>query len=289
MKSGVVRWFMAVAVVVALPVMSFAQEAVITGTVRDATGAVLPGVTVTAIHEDSGNTFLSVADERGSFRIPARVGGYRITAELQGFTTVTRSGVTLLIGQTVALDLQMAVTGVAETVTVTADAPLLNTTQSTIGGNIDPRQMQELPVQGREWTSLALIAPGNRTNAQGATPIEDRGDVREFQLNMDGQQVTNNIGPGAQPRFSRDAIGEFQFISNRFDATQGRSSGVQVNALTRSGTNRFSGTFGAYFQDSDWNAPDPVLDQIVPGSGAAVQLVVRRSAAARSPPFLWQL
>ncbi len=169
----------------------------ITGAVKDATGAVLPGVTVTAVHEDSGNTFVSVTDERGGYRIPARVGAYRITAELQGFTTVTRTGVTLLIGQTASLDLQMAVTGVAETVTVTADAPLINTTQSTISGNIDPRQMQELPVQGREWTSLALLAPGNRTNAQGATPIEDRGDVREFQLNMDGQQVTNNIGPGS--------------------------------------------------------------------------------------------
>jgi hypothetical protein len=266
MKSGVVRWLIALAAVLALPVMSYGQEAVITGTVKDATGAVLPGVTVTAVHEDSGNTFLSVADERGVFRIPARVGGYRITAELSGFTTVTRTGVTLLIGQTVSLDLQMAVTGVAETVTVTADAPLINTSQSQIGGNIDPRQMQELPVQGREWTSLALLAPGNRTNAQGATPIEDRGDVREFQLNMDGQQVTNNIGPGAQPRFSRDAIGEFQFISNRFDATQGRSSGVQVNAITRSGTNQLAGSFAGYFQNSDWNAADPVLDQVVPGS-----------------------
>ena len=266
MKSGVVRWLITVVAVLALPAIGFAQEAVIIGSVKDSTGAILPGVTVTAVHEDSGNTFVSVTDERGDFRIPARVGAYRITAELSGFTTINRTGVTLLIGQTVALDLQMGVTGVAETVTVTADAPLLNTTQSTIGGNIDPRQMQELPVQGREWTSLALLAPGNRTNVQGATPIEDRGDVREFQLNMDGQQVTNNIGPGFQPRFSRDSIGEFQFISNRFDATQGRSSGVQVNAITKSGTNRFAGSFGGYFQNSDWNAADHVLDQVVPGS-----------------------
>jgi hypothetical protein len=266
MKSGVVRWLIAVTAIVALPAMGFAQEAVITGAIKDATGAVLPGVTVTAVQEATGNTFTSVTDERGIYRIPARVGGYRVTAELSGFTTITRSGVTLLIGQTVSLDLQMSVVGVAETVTVTADAPLINTTQSTISGNIDPRQMQELPIQGREWTSLALLAPGNRTNAAGATPIEDRGDVREFQLNMDGQQVTNNIGPGAQPRFSRDSIGEFQFISNRFDATQGRSSGVQVNAITRSGTNNFAGSFAGYFQNSDWNAEDPVLGRVVPGS-----------------------
>jgi hypothetical protein len=266
MKSGVARWLMVAAALLVMPAMGMAQEATLTGTVTDATGGVLPGVTVTAVHEATGNTFVGVTDERGIFRIPARVGGYRLTAELSGFTTVTRSGVNLLIGQTAAVSMQMTVTGVAETVTVTGEAPLINTTQSTISGNIDPRQMQELPIQGREWTSLALLAPGNRTNAAGATPIEDRGDVREFQLNMDGQQVTNNIGPGAQPRFSRDSIGEFQFISNRFDATQGRSSGVQVNAITRSGTNQFAGSFGGYFQDSDWNAEDHVLNQVVPGS-----------------------
>ena len=266
MKSGWVRWLIVVVALLALPGAGYAQEATITGSVTDSTGGVLPGVTVTAVHEASGNTFVAVTDDRGIFRMPARVGSYRLTAELSGFTTLTRSGTTLLIGQTANLDLQMTVTGVAESVTVTGEAPLINTTQSTISGNIDPRQMQDLPIQGREWTSLALLAPGNRTNAAGATPIEDRGDVREFQLNMDGQQVTNNIGPGEQPRFSRDAIGEFQFISNRFDATQGRSSGVQVNAITRSGTNQFGGTFAGYFQDSDWNAADPVLQQVVPGA-----------------------
>ena len=266
MKSGRAKWIFVLLAILALPLAASAQEAVIAGTVTDSTGAVLPGVTVTATHEATGNTFVAVTDDRGAFRIPARVGAYRIVAELSGFTTVTRSGLNLLIGQTAAVPLQMSVTGVAESVTVTAEAPLINTTQSTISGNIDPRQMQDLPIQGREWTSLALLAPGNRTNAAGATPIEDRGDVREFQLNMDGQQVTNNIGPGEQPRFSRDSIGEFQFISNRFDATQGRSSGVQVNAITRSGTNQFAGSFGGYFQNSAWNAADPVLKQVVPGS-----------------------
>ena len=101
--------------------------------------------------------------------------------------------------------------------------------------------MTELPSQGRNWMSLALLAPGNRTNAQGATPVQDRGDVREFQLNVDGLQVTSNLGTGNQSRYSNDAIAEFQFISNRFDATQGRSSGVQVNAITKSGTNTLSG------------------------------------------------
>jgi len=264
MKSGVVRWFIVVAALLALPVLGYAQEAAITGSVTDSTGGVLPGVTVTAVHEATGNTFSTVTDERGIFRMPARIGAYRVTAELPGFTTVTRSGVTILVGQTAALDMQMTVTGVAESVTVTGEAPLINVTQSTIGSNIDPLQMSELPVQGRDWTSLALVAPGNRTTAMGSVPVQDRGDVREFQLNMDGQQVTSQLGPGGQPRFSRDAIAEFQFISNRFDATQGRSTGVQVNAVTRSGTNNFDGTFAGYFRNADWGSEDPVLGVKVP-------------------------
>ena len=130
--------------------------------------------------------------------------------------------------------------------------------------------MTELPSQGRNWMSLALLAPGNRTNAQGATPVQDRVDVREFQLNVDGMAVTANLGTGNQARYSKDAIAEFQFISNRFDATQGRSSGVQVNAITKSGTNQFSGSFLGNFRDSKWNAEDPVLLRVLPYSNQQV-------------------
>jgi len=267
MKLGAWRWFTIVAALLALPVTGFAQEAVITGTVTDSTGGVLPGVTVTALHEATGNTFVAVTDERGIYRIPARVGGYRLTAELSGFTTVTRSGVTLLVGQTANVPLQLTVSGVAETVTVTSEAPLLDITTSDLGTNVDPQQMSELPVQGRDWMTLALLAAGNRTNDMGGVPVQDsREDNPEFQTNMDGQQVTAQLGPGGQPRFSRDAIAEFQFIANRFDATQGRSTGVQVNAITKSGTNQFAGLFSGYFRDSDWNADDHVLKRRVPGS-----------------------
>ena len=246
-------------VLAGLPRGAYAQEAVLSGTITDTTGGVLPGVTVVAVHEATGNRFEAVTDGNGIFRIPARIGTYRITAELPGFNTVARTGVTVQVGQTATVNMQMAVSTLQETVTVTGEAPLIDTTTSTLGGNIDQLQMQELPIQGRDWTSLALLAPGNRTTAMGSTPVQDRADVREFQLNVDGQQVTQQLGIGGQPLYSRDSIAEFQFISNRFDATQGRSSGVQVNAVTKSGTNSLSGLFSGYFRDSDWNAPDPVL------------------------------
>ena len=251
----------------ALPLTAFAQEATLSGTVMDSTSSVLPGVTITAVHQATGNRFVAVTDGRGSFRLPVRIGEYVVTAELQGFTTVTRGGVQLLVGQNAVLNLQMAPSTLQETVTVTAEAPLLDMADSSLGGNIDPKQMSELPVQGRDWMSLALLAPGNRTTAMGGAPVQDRTagrDLREFQLNLDGQQVTGQLGPGGQPRFSRDSIAEFQFISNRFDATQGRSSGVQVNAITKSGTNLLNGIFSGYFRNSKWNAEDPVLNRVVP-------------------------
>ena len=191
----------------------------------------------------------------------------RSSAELQGFSTQARTGLQLLVGQTASVNLQMSPSTVQETVTVTAEAPLLNVSTSNLGGNVDPQQVQELPVNGRNWMALALLAPGSRTSSTNATaPLPDRngGEVREYQTNLDGMQVTNSLGGGGQPPFSQEMIAEFQFISNRFDATQGRSQGVQVNVVTKSGTNRLAGSFRANFRDDRFNAEDPVLLRKVP-------------------------
>src|SRR5512134_1076098 len=162
MMSRVMRQLFVITVLLAVPVLVHGQEATLTGTVTDATGAVLPGVTITALHEATGNRFTSVTDGLGKYLIPARIGNYKITAELTGFTTVETTGVTLLVGQTAAINMQMKPSTVSETVTVTGESPLIDITSSTLGGNIDPKQMQELPIQGRNWQSLALLAPGNR-------------------------------------------------------------------------------------------------------------------------------
>jgi hypothetical protein len=264
---GGVRRLLLILGLLAIPATGYAQEAVLTGTVTDSTGGVLPGVTVTAVNDATGNTFVGVTDGTGAFRIPARVGAYRITAELSGFTTLQRTGVQLLVGQTINVDLQMSPSTIQETVTVTADAPLIEVTTSSLGGNIDPAQVQDLPVAGRNWMALAMLAPGSRTtpgNQNNPLPDRNGGEVREFQLHIDGQQVTQDLGTGVQPRYSQDSIAEFQFISNRFDATMGRSSGVQVKAITRSGTNNFSGLFRANFRDDAFNAKEPAVDQVLP-------------------------
>jgi hypothetical protein len=271
MISGVVRWLVVVGVSLVLPSLASAQEAVLSGTVTDSTNAVLPGVVVRAVHEASGNTFDAVTDQRGAYRLSVRIGTYRITAELSGFTTVTRTGVELLVGQSAVINVQMAPGGLTEAVTVSGQSPLLDTTTSSLGGNVDPRQVQELPVNGRNWIALSLLAPGSRTNPSAAgvaaqTPLPDRngGEAREFQLNIDGQQVSADIGVGGQPKYSQDSIAEFQFISNRFDATMGRSTGVQVNAVTKSGTNTVSGLVRGNFRNSRFNATNPVLNRVEP-------------------------
>jgi hypothetical protein len=277
MISRILGRLVLIGIVLAVPVTGHAQEAALTGTVTDSTGAVLPGVTVTAVHDATGNRFVAVTDERGVYRIPVRVGAYEITSELAGFTTVTRAGVQLLVGQVATVNLQLSPSTIQEAVTVVAEAPLIDTTTSSLGGNVDPRQVQELPVNGRNWMALALLAPGSRTTAVNpTTPLPDRndGENREFQLNVDGQQVSTDIGTGGQARYSQDSIAEFQFLSNRFDATQGRSSGVQVNVITRSGTNTLSGLVRANFRDDSLNAENPALKRVVPINNQQISTAV---------------
>ena len=172
MKQPFVRLFVVLVAAFVVPVASFAQqEAVLSGAVRDTTGGVLPGVVVRAVHEATGNSFEAVTDEAGGYRLAVRVGLYRISADLSGFATVTRAGVEVLVGQQVVVNIEMQPAALQETVTVTAEAPLVDVTRSRVSGNIDPRQMQELPVQGRNWMNLTMLAPGSRviTNAASSS------------------------------------------------------------------------------------------------------------------------
>src|SRR5258705_3534909 len=116
MRVAIGRRLLGVIAILALPVIVHAQEATLKGTISDTTGGVLPGVTVTAIHEASGNTFTGVTDERGGYQIPLRTGNYRITAELSGFATVT-SHLELVVGQQTSLNIRMPPGALQETVT----------------------------------------------------------------------------------------------------------------------------------------------------------------------------
>ena len=274
MTASVVRWLVVVGAILALPAAGSAQEATFGGTVTDSTGGVLPGVTVTALHQATGNRFEGVTDERGTYRIAARTGTYRLTAMLPGFSVVTQAGIEVLVGQQAVVNFELSPAAVQESITVTGGAPLLDLTTSSLGGNVDPRQVQELPVNGRDWLALTTLAPGMRANATDLGPTAgERMGNREFQLNIDGQEVSVAQGGNrGQPRFSRDAIGEFQYLSSRFDATQGRSTGLMVNAITKSGTNRPTGSFSGYFRDDAFNAADFLAGNVLPYSNQQISV-----------------
>ena len=140
-----------------------------------------------------------------------------------------------------------------ESVTVSADAPLIDRTSSTVGSNVDPRQMQELPLNGRNFVDLTMLAPGSRQNAS----TDELGAASgTFQLNVDGLRVTQNqTGGFGQPKYSRDAIAEFEFVANRFDATQGGSTRHAGQRRSPSpARTRSSGTFSGYFRDDPFIA-----------------------------------
>jgi len=242
---------------------AFAQQATITGAVTDETKAVLPGATVTATNLATGVQTVAVSDERGEFRLlTLPPGQYKVQVELSGFSTVVVPSIDLLVGQNAAMPVVLRVANLSETVTVSSEAPLVDVASSQVAGNVNPRQMEELPLQGRNWMELSKLVKGITANEISVNPgVAD--DM--FQLNLDGQQVTQKISGGfGQPRFSRDSIGEFQIVTNMFDITQGRSAGIQVQAVSRAGTNKTQGSFYGYFRDDALNAASPLTGTVLP-------------------------
>ena len=259
--SRVSRRVLLTATILLMPIAAHAQEAVMTGTVSDSTGGVL------ARRHDSParshGEHLCGGDRRARcLSIAGARGWCRITTE-RDFTT-SLSGIRLLVGQTLVVNLEMAPSTIEETITVNAEAPLLKVDSSSLGGNIDRGRFRRCPCRD----AVGCAAPARSgSHARATIPtgsIRGTPTIREFQANIDGQQFQNTMGGGGQPTFSQEMIAEFQFISNRFDATQGRSSGLQVNLVTKSGTNRYTGSFRSNFRDDRFNAADPVLERVTP-------------------------
>jgi hypothetical protein len=241
------------------------QNATVQGIVVDESQALMPGTTVTAIEISTGVQSVAVAEADGRYRFDnVAPGKYKFRYELQGFAAVELTDIELLVGQNVTVPkVTMKVATVEETVTVTSQAPLVNVTSSQVAGNIDRRQMAELPLQGRNWQELSLMVKGITANNVSNTPgVSDD----QFQLNLDGQQITQRVaGSGfGEPKVSREAIAEFQIVTNMFDITQGRSTGAQVQAISRAGTNNLNGSAYGFFRSDRFNAADPVTKTVLP-------------------------
>ncbi|MEQ1756950.1 MAG: TonB-dependent receptor [Vicinamibacterales bacterium] len=249
-----------------LPASVFAQQnATVQGTVTDESKGVMPGVTVTMTEASTGRQSLVVTEADGRYRFENLTPGvYKLRLELGGFAAVEVPSIELLVGQNATVPpMALKLATLQETVTVTGEAPLVDVTSSQVAGNIDRRQMAELPLQGRNWQELSLLVKGITANSASSTPgvSDDR-----FQLNLDGQQITQRVaGSGfGQPKVSREAIAEFQIVTNMFDITQGRSTGIQVQAISRSGTNQMRASTYGFFRNDKFNAADPIAKKVLP-------------------------
>ena len=235
----------------------------------DSTGGVLPGVTVTAVHEATGNRFVAVTDERGIYRIPARVGAlpdHRGAAGLHDGDAHRPAAAGRADGRRQPAD--GAVDGAGDGDRHRGSAAAQRRRRRAWAATSIREQVQELPVQGRNWMALAMLAPGSRMTIGRPQRRRCRTGTAASSASSSSTSTASrwrrSWASAAQPRYSQESIAEFQFISNRFDATLGRSSGVQVRAITRSGTNTLSGSVRGNFRDSRFNAENPVLNRVVP-------------------------
>ena len=265
---------------------AFAQggggRAELNGTITDQAKLVLPGVTVTVTHEGTGQSRQAVTSGEGRFIIPTLMpGSYTLKAELQGFETLTRTGLVLSVGQEITVALAMSLAGVREEVTVTAESPVIETTASNIGTNITSNEIDNTPSAGRSQFSLMQTIPG-------LVPTLQVGSFEGGQFSANGQATTNNLflvdgqynndsrlggSQGTQARVTLDSMAEYQVQTHQYGAEYGGSTGVVVNSVTKSGSNKVSGRAFEYFQSNKLQATDYFLKQAGeenPSSGSNV-------------------
>ena len=252
------------AILIAAPAGAQTSQAEIRGTAVDQSGAALPGVTVTATHVDTGATRTTVTSETGVFLMPALpVGLYRVQLELTGFTSVVRENLRLAVGQSAVLSFTLTLATVQETVTVSGDAGLVETQKSELSGRVSAGQVQDLPLNGRNWLDLVALVPGARGNPGTVRAGFAGGDMAKYQV--DGVDVSGTCCGGSNQGYSQENIQEFEVITNRYDAEYGRAAGVVINAVTKSGTNQLHGTGFSFIRDSELgDAPNFFTNTVQP-------------------------
>ena len=254
---------LAVSVMLAAPAEAQFARSSIKGKVTDPDGAPLPGVTVLIRNEGSGYTRQTVTGATGTYNINGVTPGmYTVNFTLQGFRGQQREGIQLAVGTEAELNVSLELGSFEETVTVTAQSPLVETTSKQVGGEIDSRQFETLPSQNRSFVMFARLLPGvnaspsTESTASDALFINGQDDNNNL-FSVDGAENSDDaIGAraGAQTRTALDAIQELQILTTQFDAEFGRTQGGVINAVTKSGANDFHGTGFWYYQDSDWNS-----------------------------------
>jgi carboxypeptidase family protein/TonB-dependent receptor-like protein len=236
----------------------------IEGVVTDATGAVLPGVSVVVKNTETNVQRELITDGEGRYRAQAlQPGTYQVTATLSGFQAKPIDGVVVQVGQTYGVDVHMRPAGVAEEVTVVGESPLVDTSRTDVSNVVGEAAISNLPVTGRRWENFVLLSPGV-TNDGNFGLVSYRGISGLYNNNtVDG--VDNNQAFFSEARgrtrtsytISQAAIKEFQVGVSNFSAEFGRAAGGSVNAVTKSGTNNFRGEGFYYFRNDALQSREP--------------------------------
>lgn len=249
-----------------LPSLARAQfdTATVLGRVLDESGAGVPGATVTLINTATGITASTVSDSTGAYQfLNVRVGDYRVEGALQGFSTAVAPNVSVVVNARQRVDLTLTVGGVGETVEVRGASRALETDSSDHGHVVAHEQIVNLPLNGRAYADLALLAPGVRSSAISTSRDASfnvnglRSSLNNFILDgVDNNSYgTSNQGFSNQVvQVSPDAVEEFKVVTNNFSAEYGRAGGAVINATFRSGTNRFHGTAWEFNRNTGLNA-----------------------------------
>jgi len=238
-----------------LPVAAQEQTASIQGTVKDSSGAVLPGVTVEAMNLTTGAVAATaITDANGVFRFNnLRPGKYDVTGRLQGFTPSQVKAIDLRLGQILTADIAMAVGGVTETVSVTAESPLIDTKQGARQTSIKDEQIALLP-KGRDYTSLVTqVAGANQESKLGGISI-DGASAGENRFIIDGVETTNLRTGLSGSNLIVDFVDELQVKSSGYTAEYGGALGGVISTVTKSGTNVFRGSAGFQIQGDSLEA-----------------------------------
>jgi len=250
-------WLVAASAVVAQP-----ATGTIAGRVLDPQSAPVADAIVTARNPGTGLVRTVTSDNAGLYRLAALpVAVYEIRIEKDGFEVITQKGVEVNVAETRGLDFKLGIAAIAQEVTVTGTMPLIDATNSSVGQVVDPRRVQDLPINGRQFANLAATLPGvglafhsDPTKGNSYAPLINGGAGRNINYQIDGGDNNDDTVGGLLQQFPLEAIEEFHFETQRFKAEYGRSNGGVMNVVTKSGTNRFQGTLFELFRDKAMNA-----------------------------------
>jgi hypothetical protein len=255
---------LAVCLLFVTPAFSQTTNGEITGRVLDSAGAAIPGATVTARNEGTGQTRTAVTGSTGDYTLTQLPpGAYTVSAELTGFKKAVRRAVEVNVGMRLTLGFDLPVGDMTEAVEVTAQVPLVETTRSDLSGVVTPNEIQNLPLLNRTFAGLTIIMPEARpvgnfdpTKTRIGNFAMSGGDGRQLDVNVDGGDNKDNVVGSLIQNFSYESIQEFQVQQHRWTAEAGRSVGGVVNVVSKSGTNQLRGSLFGSFRNQDTRSMD---------------------------------